>query len=267
MPRSSATTMYIASSVAAVALIVIDVDTRVERDPVEQRRACPRPCRSPRRRGRPRRARAANRSRCPSASADRTRRRARSGPASSSMPEALVRLARRAEAGVLAHRPEAAAVHRRLHAARERERPGIAEIARRSRRARRRAGRPAATGMPEGETRRRSEIAAGTLIRRPATSSVAVDVPPSICSRDVDVALAADEQRRALVQLGRAARRGCAVVPSIAAPPACSHDERQRIRLVEQPQLALRALACWPDTQNTPPPSRLRWKSATSEPT
>ena len=36
MPRSSATTMYIASSVAAVALIVIDVDTRVERDAVEQ---------------------------------------------------------------------------------------------------------------------------------------------------------------------------------------------------------------------------------------
>ena len=43
--------------------------------------------------------------------------------------EALVRLLRGAEAGELPHRPEPAAVHRRIHAAREREFPGIAEVA------------------------------------------------------------------------------------------------------------------------------------------
>ena len=51
-------------------------------------------------------------------------------PASSSMAEAAVRLGRRAEAGVLAHRPQPAAVHRRLHAARERKRARVAEVAR-----------------------------------------------------------------------------------------------------------------------------------------
>ena len=44
---------------------------------------------------------------------------------------ALVRLVRGAEAGVLAHRPEAAAVHVRLDAAREGRLAGDAEIARR----------------------------------------------------------------------------------------------------------------------------------------
>ena len=43
--------------------------------------------------------------------------------------EALVRLLGRAEAGELAHRPEPAAVHRRVDAARERVLPRIAEIA------------------------------------------------------------------------------------------------------------------------------------------
>jgi hypothetical protein len=43
-------------------------------------------------------------------------------------PEPLVRLARRPEAGVLAHCPEPAAVHRRLHAARVREGAGISQI-------------------------------------------------------------------------------------------------------------------------------------------
>ena len=42
--------------------------------------------------------------------------------------ESFVRLVRRAEAGVLAHRPEATAVHRRLHAARVRKGSGIREI-------------------------------------------------------------------------------------------------------------------------------------------
>ena len=43
--------------------------------------------------------------------------------------EALVRLGRGAEAGELAHRPELAAVHRRIDAARERVDAGIAEVA------------------------------------------------------------------------------------------------------------------------------------------
>ena len=51
--RSSATTRYIASSVDAVALMVIDVETRSSGIP-SRSRACPRRCRSPRPRGRPR---------------------------------------------------------------------------------------------------------------------------------------------------------------------------------------------------------------------
>ena len=51
-------------------------------------------------------------------------------PSSRRMAEAAIRLGGGAEAGVLAHRPEPAAVHRRLHAARERELAGIAKIAR-----------------------------------------------------------------------------------------------------------------------------------------
>ena len=43
--------------------------------------------------------------------------------------EALVRLLGGAEAGELAHRPEPAAVHRRVDAARERVRAGVAEVA------------------------------------------------------------------------------------------------------------------------------------------
>src|SRR6185369_10193747 len=42
---------------------------------------------------------------------------------------ALVRLGSGAEARVLAHRPELAAVHRRLHAAREREVAGLRRVA------------------------------------------------------------------------------------------------------------------------------------------
>ena len=50
-------------------------------------------------------------------------------PACEQQLEARVGLLRRAEARVLPHGPEAAAVHRRLHAARERELAGIAEVA------------------------------------------------------------------------------------------------------------------------------------------
>ncbi len=51
-------------------------------------------------------------------------------PVLGEVAEALVRLLRRAEAGELAHRPEPAAVHRRIDAARERILARIAEVAR-----------------------------------------------------------------------------------------------------------------------------------------
>ena len=50
-------------------------------------------------------------------------------PVGEQVAEALVRLLRRPEAGELAHRPEAPAVHRRVDAAGERVRAGSAEIA------------------------------------------------------------------------------------------------------------------------------------------
>src|SRR5262249_39317589 len=51
-------------------------------------------------------------------------------PLGEKVAEALVGLARRAEAGVLPHRPELAAVHRRVDAAGERELAGAAEAVR-----------------------------------------------------------------------------------------------------------------------------------------
>ena len=64
----------------------------------------------------------------------------------------------------------------------------------------------------------------------------------SISGRDLNVALAADEQRRPLMQLRRhdVENRAAAVRRRSAGLLA---DERQRIRLVEQPQLAPRGLA------------------------
>ena len=57
------------------------------------------------------------------------RRREAGLPVLEQVAEALVRLLRRPEAGELAHRPEPAAVHRRVDAARERIRAGPAEVA------------------------------------------------------------------------------------------------------------------------------------------
>ena len=51
-------------------------------------------------------------------------------PGGEQRPEARVRLARGAEARVLAHRPQPSAIHRRLHAARERKASGIVQVAR-----------------------------------------------------------------------------------------------------------------------------------------
>jgi hypothetical protein len=51
-------------------------------------------------------------------------------PVVEEVPEALVRLLRGAEAGELPHRPQPAAVHRRVHAPRERVLAGVAEVAR-----------------------------------------------------------------------------------------------------------------------------------------
>ena len=51
-------------------------------------------------------------------------------PGGEQMSKPAVRFRRRPEAGVLAHRPEPSAVHRRLHAARERILAGIGEVAR-----------------------------------------------------------------------------------------------------------------------------------------
>jgi len=50
-------------------------------------------------------------------------------PVLEQVAEPLVRLRRRAEAGELPHRPELAAVHRRVDAAREREDARVAEVA------------------------------------------------------------------------------------------------------------------------------------------
>ena len=72
-PCSSATSSYSSSRIAAVALIVIEVDDLVQRDAVEQRAACPRSSRSRRRSCRPRPRREGGRSPSPSASAGRTR--------------------------------------------------------------------------------------------------------------------------------------------------------------------------------------------------
>ena len=126
MPRSSATTMYIASSVAAVALIVIDVDTLSSGMPSSS--ACMSSTVSIATPTRPTSPGARGESESMPICVGRSNATERPvWPAVEQLPEARVRLGRGAEAGVLAHRPQAAAVHRRLDAARERELPRIAE--------------------------------------------------------------------------------------------------------------------------------------------
>ena len=123
MPRSSATTRYIASSVAAVALIVIDVETRSSGMPSSS--ACmsstvsiatPDPAdlaRGARRIGVDAHLRRqVERDREPGLARGQQQAKSRVG------------LGRRAESGVLAHGPQTPAIHRRLNAARERETPG-----------------------------------------------------------------------------------------------------------------------------------------------
>ena len=129
MPRSSATTMYIASSVDAVALIVIDVETLSSGMSVEQRvhvlDAVDRDADTADLALRARRIRVDPHLR------REIERDAQPGLAGvEQVVEAPIRLRRRPESGVLPHGPEAAAVHRRLHAPRERELPGIGEVAR-----------------------------------------------------------------------------------------------------------------------------------------
>ena len=129
MPRSSATTMYIASSVDAVALIVIDVDTLSSGIPSSS------VCRSstvsiatPTRPTSPS-ARGESESMPICVGRSNATRQARL-PGVEQMAEARVGLRGRAEAGVLAHRPQAAAVHRGCTPRVNGNVPGIAEVAR-----------------------------------------------------------------------------------------------------------------------------------------
>src|SRR5664279_1153684 len=128
IPRSSATTMYIASSVAAVALIVIDVET--SSSGISASSACMSSTVS-----------IATPTRPPSPRARRVgieahlrgeiegdREPGLSG--GEQRAEARVRLARGAEARVLAHGPQPPAIHRGLHATRERKASRIVQVAR-----------------------------------------------------------------------------------------------------------------------------------------
>ena len=89
--------------------------------------------------------------------------------------EALVRLLRRAEAGELPHRPEAAAVHRRIDAARERVLAGVAEVAgvidvdalRASRAARSRCPRSSRRARPSAPAHARRRSRASRRATRP----------------------------------------------------------------------------------------------------
>src|SRR5262249_50288001 len=77
-------------------------------------------------------------------------------PFGEEVTEALVGLARRAEAGVLPHRPQLAAVHRRVDAAREGELAGAADILRHRRRlVERLDDRPASGGAAHAPSRSR----------------------------------------------------------------------------------------------------------------
>ena len=126
MPRSSATTTYIASSVDAVALIVIDVETLSSGIASNSTaRSSTLSIATP---TRPDLAERARRVGVDPHLRGQVERDREAGLARvEQVAEARVGLLRRAEARVLPHGPEAAAVHRRLHAAREREHaPGSA---------------------------------------------------------------------------------------------------------------------------------------------
>src|ERR671912_764402 len=89
-------------------------------------------------------------------------------------------------------------------------------------------------GSPDGEKR-------GSLMRGPLGADE-LGVVRERLQREIDVALRAHEQRDALVQL----RRLDVEQPRLAVDRRAARllaDERERIRLVEQSQLSLRALA------------------------
>ncbi len=119
--------MYIATRIDAGALIVIDVEISIERDAVEQRLHV-----GERVDGDADLADLARGHRVVGVVAGLRREIERGGEAGlavlDQVLEALVGLARSAEAGVLAHGPEATAVHRRLHAAGERVLAGEADV-------------------------------------------------------------------------------------------------------------------------------------------
>ena len=204
---------------AAVALIVIDVDTRVERQPVEQRvhvlDRVDRDADAPDLAERARRIGVDAHLR----RAGRTRPRARSARRRAGAWKRSFVSARRAEAGVLAHRPQPAAVHRRLHAARERKAAGIAEVARVvDRRVVRPVGR--LDGMPEGEKRssvicrtersRRSEAASRNAAAEPTTRD---ERHASRCSTS--------QLRRSGRRLREPSRARCASIALAASTSSC----------------------------------------------
>ena len=121
--------MYIASSVDAVALIVIDVDTLSSGMPSSS--TCMSSTVSIATPTRPDFAQRARRVGVDAHLGRQVERDAQSGlSGGEQMSEPAVRFRGRTESGVLAHRPEPSAVHRRLHAARERIPAGIGEVAR-----------------------------------------------------------------------------------------------------------------------------------------
>ena len=129
-PASCATAMYSASRIAAVALIVIEVETFVQVDSVEQPLHVFDANRSPRRLCRLRPAQADGPSPDPiCVGRSNATLRARRALAQQIFV-ALVRLLGVAHAGVLPHRPQPAAIHGRLHAAGVRKLSGLAQLRR-----------------------------------------------------------------------------------------------------------------------------------------
>ena len=94
-------------------------------------------------------------------------------PVLEQVAEARVRLLGRAEAGELPHRPEPAAVHRRVDAARERIRPGVPEVAVVVDRARCPACRAARSRRPRSSRSARRRARGSSRTRRGSQASVA----------------------------------------------------------------------------------------------
>ena len=156
-------------------------------------------------------------------------------PCSSEVAEALVRLLGRAEAGELAHRPEAAAVHRRIDASGERVLAGVAEVARvvdvdalgRRRAARSRFPRSSRRARPSAPARARRRSRARRRATRPRRG------PRSSPSRRI---VGAGSRRARMARSGDGCRFGDRRLQSDAgaAPPRdprrCSERRRTRRR-------------------------------------